>query len=80
MNGIESLKFLKKKIIGGSKMSQTAVEWFFDKIITRFEHNNDTLTVLSDTYVIAKQKEMDAIKEAYEKGVEDGFIKKTKQM
>ena len=39
------------------KEKQTAVEWFFDKIKSHFEHNGELLESLTMTRDIAKQKE-----------------------
>lgn len=36
---------------------QTAVDWFFDKIKSHFEHDGDLFETLLFTYSIAKQKE-----------------------
>ena len=37
--------------------TQTAVEWFYDKIKSHFEHDGDLLESLTFTMAIAKQKE-----------------------
>jgi hypothetical protein len=36
---------------------KTAVEWFYDKIKSHFEHDGDSLETLTYTMAIAKQKE-----------------------
>jgi hypothetical protein len=36
---------------------KTAVEWFYDKIKSQFEHDGDLLETLTFTTAIAKQKE-----------------------
>ena len=36
---------------------QTAVEWYFDKIKSHFEHDGDLYEVACMTYAIAKEKE-----------------------
>ena len=36
---------------------QTAVEWFYDKIKSHFEHDGDLLETLTFTMSIAQQKE-----------------------
>lgn len=41
---------------------QTAVEWFYDKIKSHFEHDGDLLETLTFTMAIAKQKEREQIK------------------
>lgn len=38
-------------------VSQTAVEWFYDKIKSHFEHDGDLLETLTLTMTIAKRKE-----------------------
>jgi hypothetical protein len=40
---------------------QTAVEWYFDKIKSHFEHDGDLFEVACMTYAIAKQKEKDQL-------------------
>lgn len=40
---------------------QTAVDWFFDKIKSHFEHDGDLLETLTFTYAIAKKMEKDQI-------------------
>jgi hypothetical protein len=42
-----------------SEKKQTAVEWFYDKIKSHFEHDGDLLETLTFTMAIAKQKERD---------------------
>jgi hypothetical protein len=37
---------------------KTAVEWFYDKIKSHFEHDGDLLETLIFTMVIAKEKEL----------------------
>jgi len=44
-------------------MKQTAVEWYFDKIKSHFEHDGDLFETSSFTYAIAKQKEKEHILE-----------------
>lgn len=36
---------------------QTAVEWFFDKIKSYFEHDGELFETASFTYAVAKEKE-----------------------
>lgn len=38
-------------------LKQTAVEWFYDKIKSHFEHDGDLLETLTSIMEIAKQKE-----------------------
>ena len=51
--------------IMGSRMKQTAVEWFYDKIKSHFEHDGDLLETLIFTMAIAKQTEKEQIEDAY---------------
>jgi hemerythrin len=43
---------------------QTAVEWFFDKIKSHFEHDGDLFETICFTYAIAKHKEKEQIIDA----------------
>jgi len=52
-------------------MKQTAVEWFYDKIKSHFEHDGDLLETLIFTMAIAKQTEKEQIEEAYWEGGQD---------
>lgn len=47
---------------------QTAVEWFYDKIKSHFEHDGDLLETLMFTTAIAKQKEKEQITNATNNG------------
>ena len=38
-------------------MKQTAVDWYFDKIKSHFEHDGDLFETACFTYAIAKEKE-----------------------
>ncbi len=40
-------------------MEQTALDWFYEKIKSHFEHDGDLLETLNFTLAIAKQKERD---------------------
>jgi len=42
----------------------TAVDWYFDKIKSHFEHDCDLFETACFTYAIAKQKEKEQIIEA----------------
>ena len=42
-------------------MKQTAVEWYFDKIKSHFEHDGDLYEVACMTYAIAKEKEKEQL-------------------
>ena len=56
---------------------QTAVDWFYDKIKSHFEHDGDLLESLTFTFAIAKQKEKENItklcKESYIQGSNDCY-------
>jgi hypothetical protein len=47
---------------------QTAVEWYFDKIKSHFEHDGDLYEVACMTYAIAKEKEREQIIDAWNGG------------
>jgi len=47
---------------------QTAVDWYFDKIKSHFEHDGDLFEVACFTYAIAKQKEKEQIIDAHIEG------------
>ena len=53
----------------------SAVEWFYDKIKSHFEHDGDLLETLIFTYAIAKEKEKEQRKDAYVLGRKGGTIK-----
>lgn len=46
-------------------MKQTALDWYWDKIKSHFEHDGDLLETASFTFAIAKQKEREQIIEAH---------------
>ena len=46
---------------------QTAVDWYFDKIKSHFEHDGDLFETACFTYALAKQKEKEQIIEAAER-------------
>lgn len=45
----------EQEVVSGEK--QTAVDWFYEKIKSHFEHDGDLLEVLTFTMAIAKEKE-----------------------
>jgi hypothetical protein len=47
---------------------QTAVEWFFDKMKSHFEHDGDLFETACMTYAIAKAKEREQIIDALDVG------------
>jgi hypothetical protein len=50
--------------------TQTALDWYWDKIKSHFEHDGDLLETASFTFAIAKEKEREQIEEAFEEGQE----------
>ena len=46
-------------------MKQTAVDWYFDKIKSHFEHDGDLYEVACMTYAIAKLKEKEQTENLY---------------
>jgi hypothetical protein len=50
---------------------QTAIDWFFDKIKSHFEHDGDLYESLVITYSIAKIKERNHIIDAYDNGANE---------
>lgn len=51
---------------------QTAVDWYFDKIKSHFEHDGDLFETACFTYAIAKQKEREQIIEATYASIKTG--------
>lgn len=51
---------------------QTAVDWYFDKIKSHFEHDGDLFETACFTYAIAKQKEKEQIIEATYASIKTG--------
>ncbi len=47
---------------------QTAVDWYFDKIKSHFEHDGDLFETACFTYAIAKEKEKEEMEKCYEHG------------
>lgn len=47
---------------------QTALDWFWDKMKSHFEHDGDLLETATFTFAIAKEKEKEQIIEAYDSG------------
>jgi hypothetical protein len=43
----------------------TAVDWYFDKMKSHFEHDGDLYEVACMTYQLAKEKEKEQIENAY---------------
>lgn len=56
---------------------QTAVDWYFDKIKSHFEHDGDLFEVACFTYAIAKQKEKEQIIETWKHGNLPTFLGRT---
>jgi hypothetical protein len=51
-----------------SDKKQTAVQWFYDKIKSHFEHDGDLLETLTFTMTIAKKMEREQIVDAWVDG------------
>ena len=51
----------------------TAVDYFFDKIKSNFEHDGDKLESVAFLYAICKDKEREQHISAYEAGQDDGY-------
>jgi hypothetical protein len=51
----------------------TAVDYFFDKIKSHFEHDGDLLESVTFLYAICKEMERNQTKQAYESGQEDEY-------
>ena len=47
---------------------QTALEWYWEKIKSHFEHDGDLLETATFTFAIAKEKEREQIVEAWNGG------------
>ena len=52
-------------------MNQTALDWYWDKIKSHFEHDGDLFETATFTLAIAKQKEKEQIIDAYANGSND---------
>jgi hypothetical protein len=61
-------------------MKQTAVEWFFDKIKSHFEHDGDLFETTCMTYAIAKKMEKEQNHAEYMRGWKDGLTKQQEQI
>jgi len=55
---------------------QTAVEWYFDKIKSHFEHDGDLFETACMTYAIAKAMEKEQIINSNRDGVDMVLLKK----
>lgn len=58
-------------------MKQTAVDWYFDKIKSHFEHDGDLFETACFTYALAKQKEKEQIIETWKHGNLPTFLGRT---
>jgi hypothetical protein len=57
---------------------QTAVDWYFDKIKSHFEHDGDLYEVACMTYAIAKEKEKEhllSFAKLYDDDLSEGKIR-----
>ena len=52
---------------------QTALDWYWDKIKSHFEHDGDLLETATFTLAIAKQKEREQIISAFDDGQESEY-------
>ena len=50
---------------------QTAVEWYWDKIKSHFEHDGDLYEVACMTYAIAKEKEKEQHGQTWDKSLDN---------
>lgn len=50
------------------KKKKTAVDWYFDKIKSHFEHDGDLFETVCFTYAIAKEKEKEEMKRTWQDG------------
>ena len=53
---------------------ETALDWYFDKIKSHFEHDGDLFEAACFTFAIAQQKEKEQIIDAYDAGLFDGTM------
>jgi hypothetical protein len=51
----------------------TAIEWYWDKIKSHFEHDGDLFETASFTFAIAKQMEKEMVIDIVEKSRETGL-------
>ena len=49
---------------------QTAVEWYFDKIKSHFEHDGDLYEVACMTYELAKERENEQMMKTWTKAID----------
>lgn len=56
--------------------NKTAVEWYFDKIKSHFEHDGDLFETATFTYSIAKLKEKEQLEKAIEFSAEGMYSRK----
>jgi hypothetical protein len=54
--------------------TKTAVEWFYDKIKSHFEHDGDLLETIIFTMAIAKKKERELMEEVAHHFYRQGFF------
>lgn len=60
-------------------MKKTAVEWYFDKIKSHFEHNGDLFETATFTYSIAKLKEQEQLQKAWQQGFDEATSQAIKE-
>jgi len=54
---------------------EAAIDWFFDKIKSHFEHDGDLYESVVMTYAISKQKFRHQIMKAYDEGNQNQYDK-----
>jgi len=69
---LEQMKLKQTVPIEKSKL--TAVEWFWDKIKSHFEHDGDLFETATFTFSIAKEKERECIQDAYQQGYNNAYF------
>jgi hypothetical protein len=66
-----------------SNKKQTAVDWYFDKIKSHFEHDGDLYEVACMTYAIAKEKEKEQLlsfAKLYDDDLSEGKIRSREEL
>lgn len=67
-NTLQTKPFDYQKTENMNNKKQTAVEWYFDKIKSHFEHDGDLYEVACMTYQLAKEMEKEQIMDAFWNG------------
>jgi hypothetical protein len=64
-------------------MTQTAVEWYFDKIKSHFDHDGDLYEVACMTYQLAKEMEKEQLlhfAKLYDDDLSEGKIRSREEL